>query len=155
MGEDIRSAFLPFILSARSNRLILKTVKPEFSDTLDELVDVTQQCINHSLELLRDITQQQSVVRKIKATIESVQIPSFRGAASDCADICIVLARKVRFTVYFWLCIHQVQGYWRGLSTSLKLASGGKPLEKWFKVIHKDIVTYVHRFSYIFAISHL
>jgi hypothetical protein len=133
----------------------LKTVKPEFSDTLGELVDVTKQRINNSLELLWAITQQQSVTPKIKASIESVQIPSFCGAASDCADICIVLARKVRFNVYFWLCIHQVQGYWRGLSTSLKLASGGKSLEKWFKVIHRDIVTYIHRFSYIFAISHL
>jgi hypothetical protein len=126
----------------------LKTVKPEFSDTLDELVDVTQHRINSSLELLWAITQQQSVAPKIKASIESVQVPSFCGAASDCADICIVLARKVRFKVYFWLCIHQVQGYWRGLSTSLKLTSGGKSLEKWFNVIHKDIVTYIHCFSY-------
>jgi hypothetical protein len=70
------------------------------------------------------------------------------------ADICIVLGRKVRFKVYFWLCIHLVQG-WPDLSTSLKRASGGKSLEKWFEVIHKDIVTYIHCFSSIFAISHL
>ncbi len=132
----------------------MKTVKPEFSDTLDELVDVTKQRINNSLELLWAITQQQSVAPKIKASIESVQVPSFCGAAIDCADIYIVLGRKVRSKVYFWFCIDQVQGYWRGLSTSLKLASGGKSLEKWFKVIHKDIVTYIHCFSYIFAISH-
>jgi len=30
--------------------------------------------------------------------------------------------------------------YWRVLSTSFKLASGGKSLENWFKVIHRDIV---------------
>jgi hypothetical protein len=88
--------------------LILKTVKPELSNTLDELMDVTKQRINNSLELLWAITQQQSVAPKIKALIESVQVPSFCGAASDCADICIVLARKVRFKVYFWFCIHQV-----------------------------------------------
>ncbi|KAN0103785.1 hypothetical protein V8E52_011621 [Russula decolorans] len=86
------------------------SVKPEFSDTLDELVDVTKQRINNSLELLWAITQQQGVAPKIKASIES-------------------------------LCIHQVQGYWQGLSTRLKLTSGGKSLEKWFKVIHRDIVT--------------
>jgi hypothetical protein len=85
----------------------LKTVKPEFSDTLDELLDVTQQRINNSLELLWAIAQQQSVVPKIKVSIESVQVTSFCGAASACADICIVLARKVRFKVYFWLCIHK------------------------------------------------
>ena len=44
---------------------------------------------------------------KINASIESVQVPSVSGAASDCADICIVLASKVRFKVYFWLCIHK------------------------------------------------
>jgi hypothetical protein len=102
---------------------------------------VTKQHINKSLELLWAITQQQSVIPKIKASIESVQFPSFCGTASDCADMCVVLARKVRFKVYFWLCIHQVQEYWQGLSTSFKLASGGKSLEKWFKVIHRDIVT--------------
>jgi hypothetical protein len=79
----------------------LKTVHPGFSDTLDELVDVTKLRINNSLELLWAITQQQSVVPKIKASIESVQVPSFCGAACDCADICIGLARKVRFEVYF------------------------------------------------------
>ena len=68
---------LPFVLSARSNLLILKTVNPEFSDTLDELADVTQQRINKSLELLWAIAQQQSVVPKIKKSIESVQVPSF------------------------------------------------------------------------------
>ena len=78
----------------------LKTVKPKYSDTLDELVDVTKQCTNNSLELLWAMTQQ-SVAPKIKAVIESVQVPSFCSAASDCADICIVLARKVRFKVYF------------------------------------------------------
>jgi hypothetical protein len=113
-------------------------------------VDVTKKHINHSLQLLWAITQQQSVVPKINASIESVQVPSVCGTAIDCADICIVLARKVRFKIYFWLCIHKVQEYWRGLSTSLKLA--GKSLEKWFKVTHEDIVTYVHCFSYIFAI---
>ncbi|KAF8492227.1 hypothetical protein F5888DRAFT_935594 [Russula emetica] len=46
------------------------SVKPEFSDTLGELVDVTQQRINSSLELLWAITQQQSVVPKIKASID-------------------------------------------------------------------------------------
>jgi hypothetical protein len=132
----------------------LKTVKSEFSGTLDELVDVTKQRINDSLELLWAITQQQSVAPKIKASIESVQVPSFCGAAIDCANIYIVLGRKVRSKVYFWFCIDQVQGYWRGLSASLKLASGGKSLEKWFKVIHRDIVTYIHCFSYMFAISH-
>jgi hypothetical protein len=133
--------------------LILKTVNHAFSDTLDELVDVTKRRINNSLELLWAITQQQSVVPKIKASIESVQVPSFCGAACDCADTCIGLARKVRFEAYFWLCIHQVQGYWRGLSTSLKL--GGKSLEKWFDVIHRDIVTYIHYFSRIYALSRL
>jgi hypothetical protein len=54
----------------------LKTVKPEFSDTLDELVDVTQKRINNSLELLWAITQQRSVAPKIKASIESVPSPS-------------------------------------------------------------------------------
>jgi hypothetical protein len=147
--------FLPFVLSAKLNWLILKPVKPEFSDTLDELVNVTKQRIHNSLELLWAITQQQSVVPKIKASIECVQVPSFCGAAGDWADICKVLARKVRFKVYFWLCIHQVQGYWQGLSTGPKLASRGKSLEKWFKVIHKDIATYVHCFSYICAISPL
>jgi hypothetical protein len=71
-GLDI----LPYVLSARSNWLVLKTVKPEFSKTLDELVDVTKQRINNSLELLWAITQQQSVAPKIKASIESVHIPS-------------------------------------------------------------------------------
>ncbi|KAF8492228.1 hypothetical protein F5888DRAFT_1859611 [Russula emetica] len=84
------------------------SVKHEFSDTLDELVDVTQQRIHSSLELLWVITQQQSVVPKIKASI--------------------AFGKKI-------------QGYWLGLSTSFKLASGGKSLEKWFKVIHRDIVT--------------
>jgi hypothetical protein len=64
---------LPFFLGAR---LILKTVNPEFSDTLDELVDVTQQHIDNSLVLLWVITLQQSVVPKIKASIESVPSPS-------------------------------------------------------------------------------
>jgi len=82
------------------------SVKHEFSDTLDELVDVTQQRIHSSLELLWVITQQQSVVPKIKASI--------------------AFGKK---------------RYWLGLSTSFKLASGGKSLEKWFKVIHRDIVT--------------
>jgi hypothetical protein len=54
--------------------LILKTAKPEFSNTLDELVDVTQQRIDK--ELLWAITQQQSAVPKIKASIESVPSPS-------------------------------------------------------------------------------
>jgi len=30
--------------------------------------------------------------------------------------------------------------YWRVMSTSFKLAGGGKSLENWFKVIHRDIV---------------
>jgi GTP-binding protein EngB required for normal cell division len=127
----------PHVLSLAENRLremitpfekklgvdvpwVKVSVKPEFSDTLGELVDVTKQRINNSLELLWAITQQQSVTPKIKASID--------------------IGKK---------------RYWRGLSTSLKLASGGKSLEKWFKVIHRDIVTYIHRFSYIFAISHL
>jgi hypothetical protein len=122
----------------------LKAAKPELSDTLDELVGVTKDRINKSLQLLWATTQQQSVLPKIDASIESVQVPSACGATSDCADICIVLASKVRFKVYFWLCIHKVQEYWRGLSTSLKLA--GKSLDKWFKVIHEDIVTYVYCF---------
>jgi len=46
------------------------SVKPEFSDTLDELVDVTKQRINNSLELLWAITQQQGVAPKIKASID-------------------------------------------------------------------------------------
>jgi hypothetical protein len=50
----------------------LKKVKPEFSGTLDELVDVTKQHMNNSLQVLWAITQQQSVVPKIKASIESV-----------------------------------------------------------------------------------
>jgi hypothetical protein len=66
---------LPLVLSARSNWLIFETVKSEFSDALDELVDVTQQRINNSLERLWAITQQQSVVSKIKASIESVPSP--------------------------------------------------------------------------------
>jgi hypothetical protein len=64
--------------------LILKTVKPEFSHTVDELVGVTKERINNSLERLWAITQQQSVEPKINATIEFVQVPSFCGAASDC-----------------------------------------------------------------------
>jgi len=48
----------------------LKTVKPEFSDALDELVDVTQQRINYSLGLLWAIPQQRSMVPKIKASID-------------------------------------------------------------------------------------
>jgi hypothetical protein len=68
-GLDI----LSFVLGAR---LILRTVKPEFSDTLGELVDVTQQRINNSLELFWAITQQESAVPKIKASIESVPSPS-------------------------------------------------------------------------------
>ena len=131
----------------------LKAAKDEFSYTRDELVGVTKDRINKSLQLLWATTQQQSVLPKINASIESVQVPSVCGTASDCADICIVLARKVRFKVYFWLCIHKVQEYWRGLSTSLKLA--GKSLDKWFKVIHEDIVKYIHCFSPIFANSHL
>ena len=122
----------------------LKTAKQEFSHTLDNLVDVTKNHINKSLQLLWTATQQQSVLPKIKASIESVQVPSVCGAASDCADICIVLASKVRFKVYFWLYIHNVQEYWRGLSTSLKLS--GKSLDKWFKVIHEDIVKCVYYF---------
>ena len=116
-------------------------MKPEYSDTLYKLVDVTKDRINKSLQLLWAATQQQSVLLRINASIESVHVPSVCGAASDCADIRIVLASKVRFKVYFWLCIHKVQEYWRGLSTSLTL--GGKSLDKWFKVIHEDIVTYV------------
>jgi hypothetical protein len=119
-------------------------VKPDFSDTLDDLVDVTKDHIHNSLQLLWAVTQQQSVLPKINASIESVQVPSVCGAASDRADICIVLVNKVRFKVYFWLCIHKVQEYWRGLSTSLTL--GGQSLDKWFKVIHEDIVTYVYCF---------
>ena len=57
--------------------MILKTVKPEFSDTLDELVNVIKQRIDNSLECLWAITQEQSVVSKIKASIESVQVPPF------------------------------------------------------------------------------
>ena len=80
----------------------MKTVLSDLSETLDELVDVTQQCINKkSLEVLWVVTQQQSEVPKIKASIESVQVPSVCGTASDCADICVVLARYVRFKVYF------------------------------------------------------
>ena len=52
-------------------------MKHEFSDTLDELVDVTKQHINNSLELLWAITQQQSVTPKIRASIESVQFHHF------------------------------------------------------------------------------
>jgi len=144
---------LTLVLSARSNWLISKTVNPEFTDTLDKLEDMTRKCINSSLGLLWAITQQQGVEPKVKASIESV--PSFCDIASDCADICIVLARKVRFKVYFWFCIHHVQleEYWWGLSTSLKLASGGKSLEKWFKVIHRDTMEYIHCFLHIFSIS--
>ena len=133
--------------------MILKTVKPEFPGTLDELVDVTEQRINKSLKLLWAITQQQKVEPKVEASIESV--PLFCDSASDCADICIVLARKVRFKVYFWFCIHHIQEYWRGLSTSLKLTGGGKSLEKWFKVIHRDTIAYIHCFLHIFVISRL
>jgi len=50
----------------------LKTVKPEFSDTLDELVDVTQKRIDNSLELFWAINQKQSVDHKIKLSLESV-----------------------------------------------------------------------------------
>ena len=57
--------------------LILKTVKPEFSYTLEKLVGVTQQCINKALELLWASTQQKSVVPKIEASIKSVQVPPF------------------------------------------------------------------------------
>jgi hypothetical protein len=53
----------------------LETVNHAFFDTLDELVDVTKQRINDSLGLLWVITQQQSVVLKIKALIESVPPP--------------------------------------------------------------------------------
>ena len=119
-------------------------MNPEFSDTLDELVDVTKDHINKSLQLLWAVTQKQSVLLKINASIESVQVSSVCGAASDCADICIVLASKVRFEVYFWLYIYKVQEYWRGLSTSLTL--GRKSLDKRFKVIHEDIVRYVYFF---------
>ena len=62
-------------------------MNPEFSDTLDELVDVTKEHINKSLQLLWAVTQQQSVLPKINASIESVQVPSVCGTASDCADI--------------------------------------------------------------------
>ena len=55
----------------------METVKPEFSDTLDELVDVTQQHVNK--ELLWAITQQQSVLPKIKASIEYVPSSSVCG----------------------------------------------------------------------------
>jgi hypothetical protein len=79
-GLDI----LPFVLNARANWLILKAVKPEFSNALDELVDVTQHRINSSLELLWVITQQQSVVPKIKASIESVPSPSTRDTKRLC-----------------------------------------------------------------------
>jgi len=144
---------LTLVLSARSNWLISKTVNPEFTDTLDKLEDMTRKCINSSLGLLWAITQQQGVEPKVKASIESV--PSFCDIASDCADICIVLARKVRFKVYFWFCIHHVQEYWLGLSTSLKLTGGGKSLEKWFKVIHRDTITYIHCLLHIFVISRL
>jgi hypothetical protein len=142
---------LPLVLSARSNRLILKTVKPEFTYTLDELVDMTQQRINNSLEPIWVITQQRRVEPKVQVSIESV--PLFCDATNDCADICKVLARKVRFKVYFWFCIHHVQEYWQGLSTSFKLVSGGKSLERRFKEVHRDIVTYSHCFLHIFAIS--
>jgi len=46
------------------------SAKPEFSDTLDELVDMTQRRINNSQKLLWAITQQQSVEPKIKASID-------------------------------------------------------------------------------------
>jgi hypothetical protein len=152
VGEGVRYGHFAFCSECKIELIDLKIVKPEFSDTLDELVGETQKQIIKSLWLLWAITQQQSVVPKIKATIESVL--SFCSTASDCADIRIGLARKVRLNVYFCLCIHQGQGYWRGLSTSFKLTSGGS-LEKWFKVIHKDIVTYIHCLLYIFAISQL
>lgn len=50
MGEGIRSAHFAFHSGCEIELIGLKTVKPEFSDSLDELVDVTQQRINHSLE---------------------------------------------------------------------------------------------------------
>lgn len=91
--------------------LILKTVKPEFSYTLDKLVGVTQRCINKSLEMLWASTQQKSVVPKIEASIKSVQVLPFCAdtETGNCADICTALARKVRFKVCFWLCTYQVQ----------------------------------------------
>ena len=78
---------LPLVLSARSNSLILKTVKPGFTGTLDELVYMTRQYILHFLW-----AQQRGVEPEVEASIESV--PSFCDAASDCADICLVLTRK-------------------------------------------------------------
>ncbi len=74
-------------------------MKPEFAGTLDELVDVTEQRINNSLKLLWAITQQQKVEPKVEASIESV--PSFCDAASNCADICIVLTRKGKIQSIF------------------------------------------------------
>jgi hypothetical protein len=144
VGGGVRSAHFTTCSECKIKLVDLKTVKPELTGTLDELVDVTRQRINKSLELLWAIAQQRKVGPKVKASIESVLL--FCDAASDCADICIVLARKVRFEVYFWSCIHHVQGYWQGLSTSLKLTGGGKSLEKWFKVIHRDTITYMHCF---------
>jgi len=55
--------------------LILKTVESEFSDTLDELVNLTQQRINNSLERLWIINQQQSVDQNIKLSVKSVPSP--------------------------------------------------------------------------------
>lgn len=59
--------------------MIWKTVKSEFSDTLDELVDVTQQRMINSKALLWASIQLKSVEAKskIKALTESVQVPSF------------------------------------------------------------------------------
>ena len=75
---------LPFFLSVRSNLLILKTANNAFSDTLDELEDVTKRRINNSLELLWAINQEQSVAPKIKSSIEFVLSPS----ACDIKRLC-------------------------------------------------------------------
>jgi hypothetical protein len=57
VGEGIRSAHFAFRSECKIDLIDLKTVKPEFSDTLDELADVTQQFINNLPQSPLDIRQ--------------------------------------------------------------------------------------------------
>ena len=89
----VRSAQFAFCSERKIKSIDFET---RVSDTLDELLDVTQQRINNSLELLWAIAQQRSVVPKINASIESVPSPWI----CDCADVFMVLESKVRLRIY-------------------------------------------------------
>jgi hypothetical protein len=68
--EKLCEMIAPFEKQLSGVPWVKVSVKSEFTGTLDELVDVTQQHINNSLELLWAITQQRKVEPKVKASID-------------------------------------------------------------------------------------